>query len=58
MTSKQWLIAAILTFATICAWVIFEILHTRAEVEIAPNIQQVLEPVDPNFNTSALDSKP
>lgn len=57
MTSKQWLIATILTFITICAWVGFEILHTRANVEIPSKVQEVIEPIDPNFDTSALESK-
>lgn len=58
MTTKQWLVATILTFITICAWVIFEILHARAQVEVPSKIQQVIEPIDPNFNTSIFISKP
>lgn len=56
MTRKEWLIAAILTFVTLCAWVIFDILHTRAQVEISPKLQEVIEPIDPNFNTKILES--
>ena len=54
MNKKQWLIAAILTFMTICAWVIFDILHARSRVEISPKLQEVIEPIDPNFNTDSL----
>lgn len=54
MTSRQWLIAAILTFITICAWVGFDILHARAKVEISPKTQEVIKPISPNFNTSGL----
>lgn len=57
MTSKQWLIATILTFITICAWAGFEILHARAKVEIPSNVQKVIEPIDPGFNISGLESK-
>jgi len=57
MTSKQWLIATILTFITICAWVGFEILHTRTQVEIPSKVREVIEPIDPGFNTSSLESK-
>lgn len=56
MTRKEWLIAVILTFTTLCAWVIFDILHTRAQVEISPKIQEVIEPINPNFNTRSLES--
>ena len=54
MTRKEWLIAVILTFITICAWVIFDILHTRFQVEISPKIQEVIEPISPQFNTDGL----
>lgn len=54
MTKKQWLIAAVLTFLTVCAWVIFDILHARAQVEISPKLQEVIEPLNPDFDTSGL----
>lgn len=57
MTSRQWLIATILTFITICAWVIFGILHERAKIEIPPKTQEVIEPISPDFNTSLLEVK-
>lgn len=55
MTKKEWLIAAILTFITICAWVIFDIIHTRSSVEIPKDVQEVLEPINPNFDTKILE---
>ena len=58
MTKKEWLIATVLTFVTICAWVIFDILHTRAQVEISPKLQEVIEPISPDFNTKSLQSTP
>ncbi len=57
MTKKQWLIAAILTFITICAWVIFDVLHTRAQVEVSPKLQQLIEPINPEFNTKSLQTQ-
>lgn len=57
MMSKKWLIIGILTFLTICAWVVSDILHSRASVEIPPETQTVIEPIDPNFNTSVIESK-
>lgn len=53
-TKKEWLIAAILTFVTLCAWVVFDILHTRSKVEIPPKIQEIIEPISPQFNTDGL----
>lgn len=56
MSRKEWLIAAILTFITVCAWVIFDIIHARAQVEIPQKLQEVIEPIDPNFNTESLST--
>lgn len=58
MTRKEWLFAAILTFATILAWVVFDVLHTRSQVEIPAKIQETIEPISPDFNTSVLESTP
>ena len=54
MNKKQWLVAAILTFATIVSWVIFDILHARSQVEISSKLQEVIEPISPDFNTNGL----
>ncbi|MBI4038834.1 hypothetical protein HY384_02645 [Candidatus Daviesbacteria bacterium] len=58
MTKKEWLIAAIFTFITICAWVIFDILHARSQVEIPTKLQEVIEPISPDFNTQEVESQP
>ncbi len=57
-TKKEWLIAAILTFITICTWVVFDTLHARAKVEIPPKTQEIIEPISPEFDTSVLDKVP
>ncbi len=54
MTKKEWLIATIFTFITILAWVMFDILHTRSQVEIPSNLQQIIEPISPEFNLKAI----
>lgn len=54
MTKKELFIIVIATFITILAWATFDILHTRANVEISPELQQVIEPLDPNFDTEAI----
>lgn len=57
MTRKEWLIAAILTFITICAWVVFDILHTRSNVEISPKLQQIIEPISPEFDINGIENR-
>lgn len=54
MTKKEWLIAAILTFITVCAWVIFDIIHTRSQVQIPNQLQEIIEPISPDFNIKNL----
>ena len=54
-TKKEWLVAVILTFITFCAWIVFDLIHTRQTVEINPEVQQQLEPINPNFDTSFLN---
>lgn len=56
MIKNRWLIVTILTFLTICVWVVFDILHTRAKVKIPAKTQEVIEPINPQFNTQILDS--
>ena len=58
MTRKEWLIAAIITFITVCAWVIFDIIHAYSQVEIPPKIQELIEPISPDFNTQSLETQP
>lgn len=57
-TKKEWLIAAILTFITVVAWVVFDILHARTQVEIPPKTQELIEPINPEFDTSVLEEVP
>lgn len=54
MTRKEWLIATIATFITLSSWVVFDILHKRSEVEIPAKIQELIEPINPEFNTHSL----
>lgn len=54
MTKKEWLIAVILTFVTILAWVIFDVIHARSAVQIPQKLQDVIEPINPDFNIQNL----
>lgn len=52
---KEWLIVTILTFLTIMAWVVFDILHTRSQSDVSPQLQELTEPVNPDFNLKGLE---
>lgn len=54
---KELLIATILTFIVILAWVVFDILHNRAQVEIPSQLQELTEPINPEFNISGLEAQ-
>lgn len=55
MTRKEWLIAAIVTFVTIVTWVIFDIKHNYSQVEIPQKVQEVIEPISPDFDIQSLE---
>lgn len=55
MIRKQWLIVAIISFITICAWVVFDILHNTAKVGISPQVQDVIAPISPDFDIKGLE---
>jgi len=55
MLHKEWLIAVIITFITISAWVIFDIFHTRSQVEIPQQLQEIIVPISPDLNTSSIE---
>lgn len=55
MNKKELLIIAIISFVTICAWVIFDIIHNTSQVTIPAKVQEVIEPIDPNFDLSAIE---
>ncbi|MDO8577023.1 MAG: hypothetical protein Q7R82_01640 [Candidatus Daviesbacteria bacterium] len=58
MTRKEWLIATIIIFVTVLAWVIFDIIHTRSQVEIPQKTKQIIEPISPDFNIKSLETQP
>lgn len=58
MTRKEWLIITIITFITIVAWVIFDIIHKTKQVEIPQKLQQLIEPINPHLNTAILEKIP
>lgn len=55
MTRKEWLLAAIFTLVTVIVWVISDAFHARAKVEIPPKVQEIIEPISPDFDLKALE---
>lgn len=55
---KDWLIISIFTLITVIAWVVFDIIHSRSQVEIPTEIKNVLDPVNPNFDTKVFGNRP
>lgn len=57
MSKKQLLIATIFTLLTVIAWVVFDIIHARSQVEISPKLQELIEPINPEFDLSGFESQ-
>jgi hypothetical protein len=55
MNGKQFLYIILATFVTISAWAIFDILHSRSQVQPAPEIKALLEPLNPKLDLTILD---
>ncbi len=55
ITSKQIYFFVLVTFITLVIWVIFDVLHNRAAVRPTPDVQKVIEPVDPNFDQDTIN---
>lgn len=55
MNSRYFLYILTVTFITIAVWVVFDILHARAQTQIPEETKQLLEPIDPGINTQILD---
>lgn len=54
MTKKEILAIAIATFLTLVAWVLFDIIHTRSSVEVPSELQEVTQPLNPDFDSEAI----
>lgn len=54
MTKKGYLLVAIATLITIILWVFFDVAHKRSEVKAPPDVERLIEPLDPNFNLEGI----
>lgn len=55
MSGKQFLYIVIATFITVLIWFGLDIVHSRSKVQVSPEVQQLIEPVNPNFDLKSLD---
>ena len=55
MINKRIFIVALMTFLTLVAWAVFDILHAKAAVKVPPQVEQLLEPVNPNFDQQTIN---
>ena len=55
MKGKQFLYIVIATFITIVVWVTLDLIHTRSQVQPSPDIEKLLEPIDPQFDQETIN---
>lgn len=56
MSGRQFLYILIATLITVVIWVGLDILHARSQSDISSQVQEVLEPINPNFDQEVIDS--
>lgn len=54
MDRKLFFIISIVTLITVVTWVIADVIHSTTNVEISPDIQKVIEPLSPDFDSAAI----
>ncbi len=55
MSKKQLLIIAIATLITVIGWVVFDIIHIRSNYTVSTDVQQLMEPIDPNIDLQGIN---
>lgn len=55
MIKSEFMVILVITFLVIMAWLVFGIIHTRASIEVTPQLQDTLESINPNFDQATLD---
>lgn len=54
MSKKELVILLGITCFVVMVWIISDILHSKARVEVSPSLQQALEPINPEFDQEIL----
>lgn len=55
MTGKQFLYICVATFITVVIWVITDIIHSASQVKIPPEVNKLMEPLNPTLDQEAID---
>lgn len=55
MNKKEFIILIATTCVVIIAWIITDIIHTKASKPVSSSLQQALEPINPNFDQATLN---
>lgn len=55
MSSRQFLYIVIATFITAMIWVVLDIIHANSQVQTPPEVQALLEPVNPQIDQETID---
>lgn len=55
MSGKHFLYIVIATLITVLIWFGLEIKHSRSKVQVAPEVQHLIEPVNPNFDPNIIN---
>ncbi len=55
MTGKQVMLILIATFITLVIWVSADIIHSRSQLKIDPEVEQLLEPISPTFDSQTIN---
>lgn len=55
MTGKHFLYIVIITLITVLIWFGLDIVHSRSKVQVKPEVQQLMTPVNPNFDTNLIN---
>lgn len=55
MTRNEFLLFLMVTFIVVMIWVVSDIIHTRKNVKISPDLEQVSQEIIPTFDQKTLD---
>lgn len=55
MNRQQFITILVISFIVLIAWLIFEFLHTKASVKVDIKVQDLLEPINPDFDKETLN---
>lgn len=55
MKKNQLIFILVVTFIVVMSWVVFDIIHTKASVPLNSQLNEAIEPINPEFDQTVLD---